>query len=308
MSLRFSSRNEFIARETGGLIHTLTGQGEVVSVYSKATNVLHPGGLLVSLVRDHSQMTALSIRVPDFFHESVSKNVAVKSGDKAAFEAGRLAIGDFSIDLRDGEIWEGSLVPSDVKGFSPFKGSILREALVQKGKKGGLLGLIHPEDEENPFVRKATEITTRVFVDEEKNAQFIGLSQMVGLGIGFTPSGDDFISGVLLGEEIRNLTRPDRAGMSEMAEDAITRRAIDKEEIWRAKDRTNYGGKTLLWQTLRGHFPFYLIEAARGLANANDVKEMMEMLSRASSHGETSGTDALVGLLFYLDWVAINRR
>jgi hypothetical protein len=308
LSLGFSIENDFIAEETGTLIHTLTGPGEVVSVYSKAINVLHPDGLLVSLVRDHAQMTTLSIRFPALFQESVSKSLAVKSGDKATFEAGRLVIGDFSIDLRGGKIWEGSLRPSDVKGFSPSKIPLLKEALLRKGKKGGLLGLIHPEGKENPFVRKATEIITRIFVNTERTSQINGLSRMVGLGIGFTPSGDDFISGVLLGEEIQNLTSTDQAGMPEMVEDAITRRAIAKGEIWKAKDKTNYGGRTLLWQTLRGHFPSYLIEAARGLANANDVKEMMEMVSRAASHGETSGTDALVGLFFHLDWVASNRR
>ena len=56
-----------------------------------------------------------------------------------------------------------------------------------------------------------------------------------------------------------------------------------------------------MWQALQGHFPCYMIEAAKGLARAQEQDEVMEVVSNASSHGETSGTDAMVGLCWYLD-------
>jgi hypothetical protein len=85
--------------------------------------------------------------------------------------------------------------------------------------------------------------------------------------------------------------------------DGTTPRAIQGEEIRKVLDKTNHGGRTLLWQVLQGHFPYYLIEAVRGLARAGNTEEILKTVGRAASHGETSGTDALVGLFFYLDWV-----
>jgi hypothetical protein len=63
-------------------------------------------------------------------------------------------------------------------------------------------------------------------------------------------------------------------------------------------DRTNDAGKTLLWQALQGHFPEYLIETVRSVSNAQSKQEIVEAVERAVSHGATSGTDALVGLVF----------
>lgn len=86
-----------------------------------------------------------------------------------------------------------------------------------------------------------------------------------------------------------------------MGQGRITPCAIDKKEIWNAKDKINYGGRSLLWQALQGHFPYYLVDAVRGFAMAQHFDGMMKGVEEAVDHGETSGTDALVGLLFYLN-------
>ncbi len=82
MDSTIRSHREFKAEETGTFVQNLSGQGEVVSLYSKAVNILDPDGLLVALVEDHAQMTALSIRFPALLQVSVSKSVAVKSRGK----------------------------------------------------------------------------------------------------------------------------------------------------------------------------------------------------------------------------------
>jgi hypothetical protein len=131
-----------------------------------------------------------------------------------------------------------------------------------------------------------------------------GLSQLVGLGVGSTPGGDDFISGVLLGEKILNLLYGSQMELFDVGQQGSGPCSINKEEIWNRLVKTSFVGKTLLWQALQGHFPSYLIEAVRGLAAAGGLENMKKTVARAASHGETSGTDALVGLSLYLDWVA----
>jgi hypothetical protein len=118
--------------------------------------------------------------------------------------------------------------------------------------------------------------------------RFRRLSQLIGLGPGFTPSGDDFIAGALAGERMSQIFG--QPGF-----------AIDKGELRTSLCKTNDAGKTLLWQALQGHFPCYLTEAVKGLSRAGGPHDLARVVSRATVHGETSGTDALAGLLWYLD-------
>lgn len=298
----FSCHDKTKAKERGVFTRDLAVPGKVVSVYAKAINILTSENLIVSLVENHTQMTPLSICLPALFRGSEAQEGRVKPGDRAKLEARGLTISGLSVDLGSGEIWEGTLVPDDVRNFRPFKIPLLGEALLEKGKKGGLLGLICPGGQQDPFVKKASGVLDRVFTEQHDTREIRGLSQLVGLGIGFTPSGDDFISGVLLGDRIVDLSSASQKELTETAR-GTTGDMIGEEEIWDALDKTNYGGRTLLWQALQGHFPYYMIDAARGLAEANNDKEMKEMVGRAASHGETSGTDALVGLFLYLDRV-----
>jgi hypothetical protein len=76
---------------------------------------------------------------------------------------------------------------------------------------------------------------------------------------------------------------------------------IHKDEIEKALGKTNCGGKTLLKQALLGHFPAYLREVSRGLSQASNLEEMRKVVIKVGTHGETSGTDASVGLLWFLD-------
>jgi hypothetical protein len=62
----------------------------------------------------------------------------------------------------------------------------------------------------------------------------------------------------------------------------------------------------LLWQALQGHFPCYLLEALEPIAKAGDSRELKQVLSRVVAHGETSGTDLLAGLIWYLERFALS--
>jgi len=303
----FSRQDHFRAEQVGAFIHLLSGHGEVVSIYAQVINILHPNKLIVSLVENYAQMTALSIRLPTLFRNLEATADDVKPGSKALFDGGRLIINGLYIDLDGAETCDGMIGPDDIRGFRLSKVPLIRDALTRKGKKGGLLGLIHSEEKENPFVQKASRLLTQVLTKGQGTLAIKGLSQLVGLGIGFTPSGDDFISGVLLAEKILNLLSSHQTTVPEIVEQRITPCSIDKEDIWNVQEKTTHGGRTLLWQALQAHFPYYLIEAARGLAYATTADEITNVVGRAVSHGETSGTDALVGLLFYLDSAVIFR-
>lgn len=307
VSLGFHIRREecFKTEKTGILVRLLSGEGKVVSVYPKAFNIRHRDGLLVSLVGDAKQMTALGLHVPSFFQ---SAKAETEASAPAWFQKGRLMINGSCIDLAEGALWEGRLTWDSVAGFFPGKTSILEESLLLRGKRGGLLGLMHPSEEQNPFVDRASQALRRILNKARKDSSLGGLSQLMGLGPGLTPSGDDFIAGVLLGERILSLLATSPKGTRSAAQQAIVPLEVNKRDMWDGLRRTNDAGRTLLFQTLQGHFPCYLIEAAKGVGGAHKVEEIADAVGRAVSHGETSGTDALVGLLFYLKAAANHQR
>ena len=108
---------------------------------------------------------------------------------------------------------------------------------------------------------------------------------LVGLGPGLTPSGDDFLTGLLLARDL--LERPSPAPL--------------KEAIRARLALTTNAGKTLLYGALEKRYPFYLHEFARAWSSAQDSGEEAAAVISALAHGSTSGTDALAGLVFALD-------
>ncbi len=90
MASSSSLMKKFRAKERGVFIDELSRHGEVVSVYSKAMNVLHQDGLIASLVQSQDQMSALSIRSPFFSQSAGPEGFGVKPGNKVTFGAGRL--------------------------------------------------------------------------------------------------------------------------------------------------------------------------------------------------------------------------
>ena len=205
-------------------------------------------------------------------------------------------MGNFIILTVGGKIWSGDLSFQDIKGFDPGKINLFQEAVLGCGKKGGLLSIYGSSDQDNPYVQRFKKIMDRLSNGGNPPA-LRGLSGVVGLGIGLTPSGDDFIAGVLLGERIMSLL----FAAGERAEGNISPWIVERKEIGNVLDRTSYWGRTLIWQALQNQFPHYLIKAVRGLARAQSSEEMVKTVKKAVSHGETSGTDALTGLLWYLN-------
>ena len=108
------------------------------------------------------------------------------------------------------------------------------------------------------------------------------ISELVGLGIGLTPSGDDFLCGILAGFHIQGLENSQKV--------AYLRDAI-REKL----SRTNEISRAFLISALDGHFS----QAVNELWNNPDADTIFEMFN---SIGHSSGMDTLCGIyyLFFL--------
>ena len=112
-----------------------------------------------------------------------------------------------------------------------------------------------------------------------------GLAGLVGLGIGFTPSGDDLVVGFLAAQALL-------AG--DESADAGRGRALLVERA----ASTTLPGATIVRQAAEDRFPAYLCRFAEEFAVAlirPAARRIGEATAQAASHGHSSGTDALVG-------------
>jgi hypothetical protein len=295
----------FEAQRVGILLSEISSYGKVASLYDEAVNILLENGLFVSLVRTSDSMTALSVEVPALFSViqagSCLRSACLERGTEAQLRESGLVLEGLIIGFRNAALWPGIICSEDIEGFSLNSIQLLEEALLARGKEGGLLSILSPVVTESVHTGRAEEVLGNVSLRSDPQS-LTGLCEFVGLGPGFTPSGDDFLCGVLLGERLL-LEKGRPKEKQSKSEQGLTICRVKKHEIEARLNGTTSGGRTLLWQALQGHFPYYLIQATRAMSAATTISGMCNVVARAAAHGETSGTDTLVGLLWYLKYI-----
>ncbi|MFW5728837.1 MAG: DUF2877 domain-containing protein, partial [Spirochaetota bacterium] len=267
--------------------------------------------LLISLVLRTRDMTDLAVHVSDLPRK-------VKPGDRITWSDSSDAAGE-AIATNRADGWTGavtdcadtSVVHTPTNGAEKGRQtaavrSALIASLAEAATPESFRGVVLERDE-NVFAGRAREV-----------AAARELGSLVGLGIGFTPSGDDFLAGVLLAAALF-----DGSGAISQAE---------RRQIAANLGRTTPGGRTLLWLALQGSFPAYLLEfaaavvtavaAAVGTAgersrraggaglerhgrgdgggSAGALRRLRHACETAFRHGETSGMDAISGFTWYL--------
>jgi hypothetical protein len=175
------------------------------------------------------------------------------------------------------------LASEDGAGF----GSLAHEALValsNSNRPGDDGPIPKVSDTPNPFAARAKAVLEPA-IDGTTPLHEL-LPSLVGLGIGFTPSGDDFGAGALAAYALLG-RRPPRA-----SRDAL---------LSQARAATTLPGSVLLIDAADGSFPAYLRDFARSFANsARSADALTPAVERAAAHGHTSGIDALTGFLLAL--------
>ena len=303
-------RRCFEAESVGSLVPKKPFLGEIVSLYDEAINIAIDDGLLISVVSNLDSMTAMGIHVPALFDIPpvclCSHSTRMKKGSSVYFHKKHLIIGDFTIGTGNASPWSGTVCPEHIKGFGPTAIQLLSRFLLAQGKEGGLLAVNFPDFEESVYVTKGKKMLKNIHLKGDPPVA-TGFAGLVGLGPGFTPSGDDFLCGVLLGEvvllESGYTTDEDYYNGSNLHSILI-----EKVEIAERLCQTTIGGRTLLWLALQTRFPRYLIETTRKLSAFGGEVEIANAIEKAVNHGTTSGTDALSGLLWYFKWIFRLRR
>jgi hypothetical protein len=250
----------FKAHERGALVGKEPWTGRVLSVFSRAFNILRPDGLVVSVVADSMSMSAMGVLASDLFGTLPDVDTAVTMED-AVMTIDNLA----SIDCADCPAWEGRIDAAAARMMPVNLVQAVHDNLLIHGSPGGLLGLLSGGPPENSFVARA-----RKSLEEGRP------EELVGSGPGLTPAGDDFLTGAILASEASVV--------------------LDRARLERVLPGTTAHGRTLLWMALQGRFPAYLVDFMDAMTSGRfSDDEISSVVRAACAHGETSGTDTLAG-------------
>ncbi len=268
-------KKKYYADLAGASIPVESWKGTVNSIYSKAVNLLHPSGYLISILNNQNQMSDYGLVFSNF---KLLLN-CVGTGSAFVWENKKIIFSDIVIDLAKSSLWTGSVLYEN-SGL-PIETTQLLKSFVSFAKEEGLSPLI-TKKKGNIYSNAAGKmIRNAIEKSENQGSLEIDLSSLVGLGIGFTPSGDDFLSGVMLYETISGV------------------KLINRESIRFKLSGTTEGGRTLLSLALRSSFPSYLKQFAESLLKREFLLD--EVVAKAVMHGSTSGSDALAGFIWAVE-------
>lgn len=241
------------------LIGAMVPVGTRLRVHSRFDRAVNldgaDGGFLISLVVRPIDMTATSVLVESIAEAPAVGASVIVANPRCAGTVPR---------------WEGR-----PNGFrSPEAGAALatrlEELVVRHGRDGGMRSLVSGA-EDPPVARFA-----RAALERSGGPDW---PRLIGLGIGLTPSGDDFLTGALLAECLSAST------------DGEDRTAIDRAGLMDRLGGTTAAGRTLLTAALAGRFPAYLL----ALVDAALTGE--ELTVNHLNHGHSSATDAVCGII-----------
>jgi hypothetical protein len=191
-----------------------------------------------------------------------------------------------SVDLAHARSWSSRL-PADPMRISAAALRGAREAAARRAPKDGFGPLLRGDGVGDGFARAAERpirALQSALAEGAPSAAAHAAADLVGLGVGLTPSGDDLLVGLLAGLEVV---------------DDPARRHIAGAVVEHAMERTSLISASALSQAARGRYAERLHDVLAAIV-AGEGMGIEGSIEAAMRYGATSGADTLVGLFIGL--------
>ncbi len=289
----------FEAVSLGSAVPRRGFEGTVHSVFRRVVNLRVSGELvLLTLLLSEEADLPQGIRVDardGLTFEGLS------AGARVACEHGVLAVGNsLMVDLRKASIWECDLLPLAVDMMRPTVATAWNHAwhAMQERQAGSGSAIIGADctDRTSPHqLAMAQHLgqAVRAILRATINCDLDGmpaLGGLVGVGIGLTPSGDDFITGYLAGLWCTSWRTPERRVFLSAA----------AELVIGCSAQTNDIARTYLLLAARGQVSRRLVDLADAIGRGADAASVVPTARAAMRMGHSSGVDTVTGLLLGL--------
>jgi hypothetical protein len=276
------------------------GNGHVHSVFRRACNIELESGELVTLLDPQFGNLPSGIRcvAPDN-----SFALYLHPGQPARLAAGVVDVGNLRADFSCAPRWYGRVGHFDP--CSPTAVQSVEEAraiLCKEASPDGIAHLLLAHDRSASVLERAAArrladllpVLAQAAMQCDEARATHALSGLIGLGVGLTPAGDDFILGWLAA--LWGTAGVDRAARM------LLRRL--RRTLCALCLRTTIISAQQLRDAAHGHFPQRLTELLGALANGERIAEHTR---RALACGHSSGADSVCGVLFALEPEALLR-
>jgi len=280
-------------------------QGKVLAVVSGCIYLVGPAGHLIWLVREflplHTRAIQLAGEWPGLLRDVPFQ---IRAGE-LVFHTGVV------VDAAKAEVWQPAAAGSD--GWLPLaeiceKSRLLYSQLI-KIPRTGFGGFIEPmlaltsqvsgvqrpqfSDHVLRVAWPAVQAVGRASACQNLDAILARASDLVGLGNGLTPSGDDFLGGLFFGLLALNRLFP--------AQIELDPEPVQKM-LARITDRTNLISGAILKDLAAGQGPEPMHDLVHLLVTPASPASILTAARALASIGHSTGWDLLTGLLAGLLW------
>lgn len=261
--------------------------GNVVNIFNTVINIelTNPSLLITLSKKDVTSAPYMMKASSNAEFDKLKENLDI--GDTFRFKTdGEITINDDKVIYNASRVFSSMIETVHCeKNDLQLKKAEVDSYLETRGHYGGLLNAYLTQSQKEHHLSVSLSIYDNYFQQLLKQLanDFSGesLKQFVGLGVGLTPSGDDFIVGLL-----SVLSRYDASGQwLNGIRNELKGSTIDK--------KTTRVSSYMIHYALDGCFNAALIELVCG--------KVAENLENVNSIGSTSGTDMLTGVGFGLD-------
>lgn len=257
--------------------------------------------LLVSITYPGSGNVPYGVILPD---ETAAELALLQPGMRASFRRGRIHFPESGklLDFSKADRWSSQLtigapgrcnLPANLGNLrKELRNSVSgREGLAPISDHIARLPEIHGMSDLNPFCRTAMPVlsnATRLWKEGRLSDVPAEMQKLLGLGPGLTPSGDDFVIGMMAVLWLASITD---------SRNAETFRGLAAKTGCWENDRTTGIGAFFVKQASLGRFPEKLQNLLTALSYAVEgrilraIRELLEL-------GATSGRDMATGVIF----------
>lgn len=264
----------------------------VHSVYKNTVN-LQCGGRILAIQTIGLQATPFSVETdaaPDSL-ETLIGNVRNVSLSPSGLLAGQTRI----VLPEHYEIYDGYFGASEPLADLTLAAGVLRDVLRRFAPRDSFFALAEPQRLARcgrfSGAAEGAAITNEAIQLPAADASMQRLSELVGLGQGLTPAGDDFLLGILAALDL----------LGAASERAALCAALKLQ-------RTNRISAAFLQAAAASVYAEYLLLLLRALACGAPQGEIERCAVRVLQTGHTSGSDTLSGLLWCMDTIERKRQ
>lgn len=264
----------------------------VHSAYERTINLMIDGQLIALQVKG-SPVSPISVILP--LDPTEIRNLDAHEGQKIILEGSNIVIGKTAITFdASTAVYDGYL---NKYNFNADMKHLIK-SIIEKAHRGGFSFLTNPskvpEDLVLSYVKQKLKTVITLIHDDKTEAAAEAISSLIGVGTGLTPSGDDFITGILSAF----------SAFPETFDEDIVEQVRNSVSL--NLQNTNEISMAFIKCALDNQFSVPVISLYQWLCSENGLPETRksqsdEILQSFLAIGHSSGIDTLTGIWWALE-------